>query len=335
MHYYNSYRGFKGLPVLLVLMALCLPGMADAAVRLTAKLDSVALTQGSRAGLTLSVTGASVNGTLLPDLKPLSPIGEGVEISDVSVDTTDMGGGLFTLDYNMHIQAFDPGNITIPPFVYITENGDSVFSNPLVLKVMEVDLDTLTTINPIAPTLAVESRWYDWIPDWWIWVALGLGIVMLGLALYFFLRKDKVVVIKRVKKVIPPYELAISRLNALQSKNLVAKGSEKEYYTELTEILRQYLEGRFGINAMEMTSTQIIATLSHNEETRPGSPLVKEVLNVADFVKFAKVRPLPDDNIKSFNSAKKFVEDTKPVEPVSPEGNSTDSKGDIHSHDDK
>ena len=117
----------------------------------------------------------------------------------------------------------------------------------------------------------------------------------------------------RLRKV-PPYELAMQALTRLKSEKLCENGHEKEYYTRLTEILRTYLEQRFGINAMEMTSTQIMQQVSRHDETRPSAGLMKQILEMADFVKFAKVRPLPDDNVKSFTMATRFVEDTKPVE---------------------
>ena len=87
----------------------------------------------------------------------------------------------------------------------------------------------------------------------------------------------------------------------------------QEFYTRLTEILRTYLDKRFGINAMEMTSSQIMQHVERHDLTRPSSALMKQILEMADFVKFAKVRPLPDDNVKSFNMATRFVEDTKPA----------------------
>ncbi len=91
---------------------------------------------------------------------------------------------------------------------------------------------------------------------------------------------------------------------------------EKEYFTELTDVLRVYLFGRFGINAMEMTSRQILGALKNNKETRDKRDYIRQILNMADFVKFAKVRPLPDDNIASFENALKFVEETKPLPPA-------------------
>ena len=103
---------------------------------------------------------------------------------------------------------------------------------------------------------------------------------------------------------------------------------KKEYYTELVDILRQYLQGRFGINAMEMTSSQIVRALRSNPETRMTADEMRGVLSVADFVKFAKVRPLPDDNVKAFNRATNFVDSTKPAPEPEAESASTDKSTD-------
>ncbi len=105
----------------------------------------------------------------------------------------------------------------------------------------------------------------------------------------------------------------MQRLETLRTENLCDKGQEKEYYTRLTDILRSYLDTRFGINAMEMTSSQIVKSLRNNEETRMPEKYMSRVLEIADFVKFAKARPLPEDNAASFRSAPQFVEDTKPL----------------------
>ena len=95
---------------------------------------------------------------------------------------------------------------------------------------------------------------------------------------------------------IPPYEKAIQATNMLKEEKLWQGGQDKQYYTRLTDILREYLDGRFSINAMEMTSTEILDALRRNNETRVVERHMKEILNVADFVKFAKMRPLADDN---------------------------------------
>ena len=71
---------------------------------------------------------------------------------------------------------------------------------------------------------------------------------------------------------------------------------------------------------MEMTSRQILSSLSANKDTKEQRPMIRQILNMADFVKFAKVRPLPADNIASYENAVKFVEETRPVEPLEDKG---------------
>ena len=111
------------------------------------------------------------------------------------------------------------------------------------------------------------------------------------------------------------WTVALDRLERLKSKSLWENGMEKEYFTELTDILRDYLYQRFGINAMEMTSRQIMQTLADQADVREKRGYVRKILDVADFVKFAKVRPLPADNVEAYENAVNFVKETVAKEP--------------------
>lgn len=299
----------------LAVAALAL-GHADADAQATtvkAMTDSTQLVQGSRTSLRVEVLQNGLGGTLV-DAPEDGTEFEGIEFQALRIDTADLGNNRYQLTYNYTLQAFDPGTVTLPPFRF-ANGADTAQSASLTIKVHEVDLDSLTDIHPMESTVEVPTKWYDIFPDWWIWVVVAIAagaLIVIG----FLLLKRKKTFISKPKEVTPPYDLAIQRLQQLQTRNLPGTGREKEYYTELTDILRQYLDGRFGINAMEMSSTQIIDTLRHNKETLPGSDLMKQILEIADFVKFAKVRPLPDDNVRSFNSAMKFVEDSKPLPPA-------------------
>lgn len=301
-----------------MLIACLSPVVAEAAgnISLKASIDSTTVVQGSKAKLRLEVLKNTSDGMLV-DAPEEGADYYGIEFSDLKIDTIDHGNGRIEHDYNYTIQAFDPGTVTFPPFRYVVGN-DTIASEVVTLKVLEVDLDTLTDIHPMESVISVPTKWYDVIPDWWIWIFIGVACAGVVACCILLFRRKKGILIKP-EKITPPYDLAVMRLNGLQAKKLPQSGRDKEYYTELTDILRQYLDGRFGINAMEMTSTQIIDTLRHNKETRPGSDLMKQILEIADFVKFAKVRPLPDDNIKAFNSAVKFVEDSKPLPPAEDE----------------
>lgn len=313
----------KFVPTIIAAIAMPIAVNAAGNVTLNASIDSTAVVQGSKAKLRLEVLKNTPDGMLV-DAPEKGADYFGIEISDLKIDTIDHGNGRLELAYDYTIQAFDPGTVTLPPFRYAIGN-DTAVSEVVTLKVIEVDLDTLTDINPMASVVSVPTKWYDIIPDWWLWIFIGVAAAGVIACCILLFRRKKGMLAKPVK-VTPPYDLAVMRLNDLQAKKLPQSGRDKEYYTELTEILRQYLEGRFGINAMEMTSTQIIDTLRHNKETKPGSDLMKQILEIADFVKFAKVRPLPDDNIKAFNSAVKFVEDSKPLPPAEDENNGEETK---------
>ncbi len=112
--------------------------------------------------------------------------------------------------------------------------------------------------------------------------------------------------------------MAIKRLELLKSRHLAESGHVKEYYTELTDILRQYLQGRFGVYAREMTSPQILAACEPIPDLATFIPRLKDLLTTADFVKFAKLDTGVDENIRSYNDVRAVVEGTKPVEEPKP-----------------
>ena len=228
--------------------------------------------------------------------------------------TTVIADGRRRVTYKYTVQPFDPGTLTLPPVkVYMEGASDTARSNVLTIKVLPADIDSTFTLNPMEPVVSARTRWYDFIPDVGLWILFGIVILALGAGLWLMLRKRREVEEVRRATPKPPYELAMERFDALRGRQLIENGHEKEFYTELVDIVRQYLAGRFGINAMEMTSTQIVKALRSNPETRTTADEMRAVLSMADFVKFAKVRPLPDDNIRAYNRARDFVEQTKPA----------------------
>ncbi len=301
-------------------------------VSVAASVDSAIMTMGSRTHVRVTVqmpeaAASNVNLDGMPELAA----GEeylpwnGVDI--VAVDSAStITDGMRTIGYDYTIQAFDPGTLTLPPFAVVSGASDTAFSNAITFKVLPVDIDSTMTLNPMASVVAPATKWYDYIPGWLLWVALGFFAVACGTAAYFLLRKHKEQIEIRRNPPVPPYELAISRLNTLRTSNLAESGQEKAYYTELVDILRQYLHGRFAINAMEMTSTQIVRALRSNPATRMSADQMRSVLSMADFVKFAKVRPLPDDNVRAMSRALDFVEETKPEPEPEPEAQETQTK---------
>lgn len=295
-------------------------------ITIKAELDSAYLLMGKRTAMHVEVVGEldETGGILAPD-----SLWTDVEISSITEPIVkDLGNGRKELRQDLILQSFDSGLYTLAPVIYV--QGDEVVqSNRLALKVIPVPVDTLTTVHDYADVQNPPRKIFDFVPDWatdyGMWIILALLVIGAAIFVYLkWLRQGKIPLIP-VKKPVPPYELAIQRLEELKNEKLCERGEEKSYYTRLTDILRVYLDTRFGINAMEMTSTQILHALQNNEETRVPKKYMSEILRIADFVKFAKVRPLPEDNVQAFRSAMQFVEDTKPVVEESSE-NDADSE---------
>lgn len=290
--------------------ATALPGWGSGA-KITASIDSTVVEMGSRATIKLDISDPGLKGNVV-DLPKADTEADNIAIISVEADTFPAA-----FQYRILIQAFAPGVVTFPPFKYAV-GTDTAESGFLTLKVLPVELDSLATINPMESVVNPVRRWYDYIPEWLLWALLGVAVAAIGIALFLLYRKNGTLIVRHEKPV-DPYEAAMSELNRLRERKLAETGREKEYYTTLVDILRTYLERRFAINAMEMSTTQILHSLRHNPETRDNQPRIKQILEIADFVKFANVRPMPDDNIKTFNNVVEFVEATKPLPQPDPE----------------
>lgn len=310
------------LLALTIALATALPALSQTSLKVS--LDSAYLLMGKTTPLHIElIRPADGNGALFI---PADTLADKVEILHaLEADTSDIKNGRVEIRQDLTLQSFDSGTYILQPIRYVQGN-ETISSNKLVLKVIPVPVDTLTAIHDYADVADVDRKLIDYLPDfiadYGLWILAVILLLLLGyLTIRRLMSGKKAAAEKTV--VIPPYEQAINALESLRSDKLCEQGREKEFYTRLTDILRQYLHGRFGINAMEMTSTQIRHTIQANEETRLSKRNMDRVLEIADFVKFAKVRPLPDDNIMAFNSAMQFVEDTKPQPKVTETENDT------------
>lgn len=292
-----------------------------APVRIAASVDTNSITMGDRTTLHVEVVKNGHVGSVLLPLDEAKgedkrPSVAGIEVRQITSDSADLGNNRIQVNYDILLQPFEPKDYAIPPFKYALD-GDTITSNVVALKVLEPEIpqemrDSLI-INPFRPPMSIKAEWYDWVPQTWYWWVLGLILAGLIIAIAILYKKNGKTLLP-VRKVIPPYVLATRRLDELKRKRLHEQGNNKAYYTELTDILRQYLGGRFKIYALEMTSSQILEAMSKNAETAPFTAEMKPMFTIADFVKFAKQDSTPAENIRSFNSVEKFVHETKPVE---------------------
>lgn len=237
------------------------------------------------------------------------------------------------------VTSFDSTLYHIPNMLVIDGN-DSILSNDLGLKVSAPQLSDSTLayleqlknhetdsidfeklqISDIKDIQSLDFNLWDFIQDYLIYPLLAfIVLVVIGLVLYLVLRKKKKGYFFTPKVILPPHVVAIQGLDALKAKKLCQRGMEKEYYTELSDILRQYIGTRFSINAPEMITEDIVAAVHLATETGSTAENLRQILSTADLVKFAKYIPFADENDLSLVNAYLFVNQTKIEEVVKPE----------------
>ena len=237
----------------------------------------------------------------------------------LSVDTVQRDNGYVTLREDVTVFAFDSTTFYIPPFEFVSQAGDTLRTNALALKVfvpfesVEVDPQKFVGIKDVEEPefVFMDYIWYFLIP---LIVLAVLAAAWFGWQYYRKHKKDAPVVVPK-KKPLPPHVVAMAALDSLAEKKLWQNGRDKEFHTELTDILRQYIEARFGVPAMEKTSDEILDELYELAESQKASLAnLKQILSIADLVKFAKYHPFADENQLSMVNSRMFVEQTKKVE---------------------
>lgn len=321
----------KYLSAFIAAMSLALT--SPAAVTVTASLDSARIIMGRVDTLRLIVNREKNVQGIFPLFRNVAKdgyatlLGDTVELRSPRIDTLKQDDSRITERLVVPVQVFDSGFYRLPPFVYLTAN-DSVESNTIELTVYPVSVGENESISDFKDiTDPSDKSFWDWMPDWlydlwWLWliVIFGIGLIIWLSTKYH--RTGKFITLPE-KPQPKPWTVALQRLDRLKEKNLWENGMEKEYFTELTDILREYLYARFGINAMEMTSRQIMQTLASQSDVKDKRAYVRKILDVSDFVKFAKVRPLPADNVEAFDNAVSFVRETEWHESDTEGGGST------------
>jgi hypothetical protein len=282
-------------------------------------IDSAAILIGEQTVLHLTVTTDNGKNVIVPI--PNDTLMTGVEVLNIAkADTTVIDNNRLLIKQDILVTSFDSSLYLLPPFKVIDQT-DTIYSNQVALKVstIPVNIDKPDEFNDLKDTWDPPFVLADYyLLIYGVLFACFL-ICLIGYILKRLRNRQSIIPFKKQEPKLPPFEMAMKELDEIKQQKLWQQGRNKEYYTLLTDTLRKYMVNRFGINAMEMTSGEILELIRLESEANSSYNSLKQILELADFVKFAKLHPLPDENELSLMNAYLFVNQTKVVEVASPE----------------
>lgn len=297
------------IPFILFLLPATLPGQY---VEIKAELDTNIVTIGDQFHMNLYVSQPPEILVRFPGFA--DTLIEKIEILSASaIDSAIQEDGQLVLNQDLLLTCFDSGLYAIPPLTFGLESAtwsDSLQTHPQYLAVLTVPVDT--ALRDIKQPIHVPVAFFEVFP--WVLVGLGGIIIIAGLVYYLRQRKRNKPVFKVVKPEEPAHVVALRELDKLKEEKLWQRNEFKQYYTRLTAIIRIYIEKRYLIPAMEKTSYEILEEWKAHKSADPGLyDNLKQLLNLADLVKFAKEKPLPSDNEVNLDNAYDFIRKTRPV----------------------
>lgn len=296
-----------------LVMLILLPAgvVAQSNVVVSAEVDSMMMWVGEQTGLRIAVTCDAGQSIEFPQYR--DTIVTGLEIVPPVVNDTQYvnNGQRMTVTRNYTVTCFDSAIIYIPP-VPVEVDGVEYRSNHLAMAFMEYDIPEGQENQIFGPkaNLKTPVRFYEIKGMLLYWV---LAFIAIAIAVYLLMRyRDDKPIIRKIKiePKVPAHVRALSEIEELRAGGDAHSEDSKGYYTQLTDILREYINERFGFNATEKTSDEILENLEESLDKESLAEL-KDLLMTSDMVKFAKFKPMLSENDRNLVTALEFVNDTK------------------------
>lgn len=282
------------------------------AIVVSASIDSTMLMLGDQTAMHLNVTHEADEQVAWPVFG--ETLQEGIEIVDkTAIDTTTLPDGRIQLSQDLMLTSFKDSLFAIEP-LYVTRGEDTFWTDPMALNVIQpFEVDSSMAITDIKDIEKAPIWWWGIIR----WILLVLGILLLvDLGFWLYRKYDKYR--KQAEEPIDPEllrpadEVALEKLDAIKEAKIWKDGKVKEYQTDLTDVVREYIGRRFEVHSTEKTSDETLREMK-NLIDKPLYERLKSMLQLADLVKFAKWHTTPDENELALTTAYDFVNETKEV----------------------
>lgn len=281
----------------------------------SASLDTAVIRIGEQATITLRVNAdrsfaanavqwTAVGDTLMRHIEVVRRSGVDTLRSETPSNSEE-----FALVQHLVITSFDSGFWAIPPFQFLIA-GRPFATEPLLLEVRSMELDSAAAFRDIKDIIEPPFSVLFWAQE--NWIPIVAGMVLLALALYLILRKPKV---RKPERAVKQPEVSVhQRITAallkLKEQKLWQQGMHKQYQSQLTDLLREYIEERYEVPALERTTDELLNELRVGPLAQEQQILLGNMLRAADLVKFAKAIPSAEENEAMMAQALRFVEAT-------------------------
>lgn len=286
----NNLSQLMGYVVLVFFLGFSMLASAQATPKITSEVDTTFIKIGEQIIWTVTVDVDTTAHVIFPEGQTFSPL-ETVE--SFKTDTTRKKNRLL-LEKSYALTQFDSGSYKLPK-QFIDVNGQGFYTDSLQIDVATVPVDTINQkMYDIKDLMVVEKSHSGW---WNIALGIFLGLAVLGGLLYWFVFRKKPLSEEEKEALLPPYDRALLELKKLENSKYLIQDEYKKYYSELTDIVRSYLEEDVHVSALESTTDQLIDKLElmtdsgELELDKDTISQFKRILQTADLVKFAKSKP--------------------------------------------
>jgi hypothetical protein len=306
-------RHLSVIGLLLVILVAPLDGQS----RVRLDVDTAVVTVGDRITMTVSVDHPTSSEAHLPDSISLAPF-EVLEVRTLPLTTSEEG---VRSSWALSLAAFELGELEIPPIPVDVVGSDGTVerleTNAYGVEVVSVGADESGDIRDIRGPMGIPIGAWQLL----LWILFPLLAAVLLYLLVRRLRPRREVARPTLGALRPPpHEVALEALAALEASPLLASGQVKEFHIAASDILRTYVEERFRVEALEMTTREVLAGLENVAADASVRVGLRTFLEACDLVKFAKVRPDADTSRTTLELGRRVVVESAPTrQPDSPD----------------
>jgi hypothetical protein len=212
------------------------------------------------------------------------------------------------------ITSFDSGYYAIPSFKFIInkDTANKKLTELLMLEVLSVPTDTsITKVKDIKAPFDEPFDWHWYLPYVYWGLAILAALIILIIVIRKLTKKGPIEIVIDDTPKVPAHITALETLEKIKQQAIWKDNKTKEYYSEIADTVRLYIEVRFKINALELTSDEVIKVFKSQVVDSESKAKLTQILTLSDFVKFAKQIPIEVEHTLTLNNAFDFVNGTK------------------------